>query len=162
MKAFLRFGILPLALLVAATQSARAAEACDRDCLRGTVMQYLDAMVAHNPGMLAVAPDVKFTEDGVQQKLGEGLWKTASKLRSFRQDILDVRQGVAGSDAVVDEGGKPVLLALRLKVVDRKITEVETLVVHNQAEGMIFDTDAIQTPSAGNRLRWRSCLVLPA
>ena len=37
--------------------------------------------------------------------------------------------------AVVEESGAPVLLAARLKVVDRRITEIETIVVRNQQEG---------------------------
>ena len=36
--------------------------------------------------------------------------------RRYRQDILDVRQGVAASQVVVEEGGMPALLVLRLKV----------------------------------------------
>jgi len=35
------------------------------------------------------------------------------------------------------------LFALRLKVAGGKITEVETIVVHNQAEGMIFEPAAL-------------------
>jgi hypothetical protein len=40
--------MLLTALLLALTQPA-AAKSCDRDCLRGFVTQYLNAMVAHNP-----------------------------------------------------------------------------------------------------------------
>ena len=77
--------------------------------------------------------------------LGESLWKNASKLRGYRQDILDVRQGVAASQVVVEEGGSPVMLMLRLKVADKKITEVETQVTRKQSEGALFAIDALQT-----------------
>jgi len=53
-------------------------------------------MVAHNPGALAASDKARFTEDTVTMKLGEGLWKNASGIRTHRQDILDVRQGVRG------------------------------------------------------------------
>lgn len=121
---------------------------CNRDCLRGFITQYLNAMVAHTPGALPVATNVRFTEDTVVMKLGEGLWKQASKIRPYRLDILDVGQGVAASQVVVEEAGAPVMLALRLKVANGKISEVETQVTRNQKEGAIFAIDALVMPNA--------------
>ena len=120
---------------------------CNRECLRDIVTQYLQALIAHKPGALPVSDTVRFTEDTVEMKPGDGLWKNASRLRPYRQDILDVRQGVAGAHVVLEEGTSPVMLVLRLKVVNKKITEIETMVVRSQAEGMIFDVDKLQTAS---------------
>ncbi len=139
-----------ISLSVASTTFA--ADTCDRQCLRGFVTTYLNALLAHNRSALPVAANVKFTEDNVQKKLGEGLWQTASKLRTFRQDILDVKQNTAASLVVLEEGRSPVLFALRLKIADQKISEIETMVVRSQAEGMIFAIDAIQTPSKAMNL----------
>ncbi len=130
---------------------ARAAD-CDRECLRGFVTQYLNAMVAHNPAMLPVSGSVRVTEDAVTMKLGEGLWKTATGIGSYRQDILDTREGVAASQVIVEENGSPVMFVLRLKVADKKITEVETQVTRNQKEGAIFNINNIKTPSKGMNL----------
>ncbi|MEO8097158.1 MAG: hypothetical protein ABI811_05610 [Acidobacteriota bacterium] len=141
-----------LLLAVSVAAPTFAADTCDRGCLRGLVTTYLDALVAHKPAGLPVAANVKFTEDNVQKKLGEGLWQTASKLRTFRQDILDVKQGTAASLVVLEEGSSPALFALRLKVVDQKISEIETMVVRSQAEGVFWVVDAIQTPSKGMNL----------
>jgi hypothetical protein len=125
---------------------ARAADAdCNRECLRGFVTQYLLAMVAHTPGAVPVEDKVKFTEDTEEMKLGEGLWKSATGLRRYRQDILDVRQGVAASQVVVEESGMPVMLVLRMKIANKKVTEVETQVTRSRAEGAIFNIDALQT-----------------
>ncbi len=130
---------------------AQASASCDRECLRGFTTRYLDAMVAHNPAALQVAADVKFTEDTVEKKLGEGLWKSASRVRPYRLDIVDVRQGVAAAQVVVEEAAekesRPVMLMLRLKVAGQRITEVETQVTRSQAEGAIFDVNALQTPN---------------
>ena len=99
---------LAAGLLLVSTHNARAAAAdCDRDCLRGFITQYMDAMVAHNPAPLPLAANFRFTEDGVDMKVGDGLWKNASRVTPYRQDILDVRQGVAASLVVVEEGGNP-------------------------------------------------------
>ena len=95
-----------------------------------------------------VAANVRFTEDTVDMKLGEGLWKAASKIRPYRLDILDPAQGVAASQVVVEEAGSPVMLVLRLKVANKTITEVETQVTRNQKEGAIFAIDALQSPNA--------------
>jgi len=101
---FARFAI-PVLLAIGVPLASDAAEDCDRECLRGAMTQYLAALVAHKPATLAVAPAMKFTENGVEMKLGEGLWKTASRLTPYRLDFLDVPQGVAGSHVVLDEEG---------------------------------------------------------
>jgi hypothetical protein len=136
-----------VALLALSAPPAQAAENCDRDCLRGFVSRYLDALVSHDPQALPVSNTVRFTEDTVEMKVGEGMWKKASRVRSYRQDILDVRQGVAASQVVVEESGSPAMLMLRLKIVDRKITEIETQVTRNQKDGAIFEVKSLQTPN---------------
>ncbi len=143
----MRFSLRTLALtLIAAVTTVHAATPdCDRTCLRGFITQYLDAMLTHNPRTLPLSPKVRFTEDTVDMKLGEGLWKNASKIRGYRQDILDVREGIAASQVVVEEAGSPALLVLRLKVVGKKITEVETQVTRTQKEGALFAIDSLQT-----------------
>jgi hypothetical protein len=117
--------------------AAVAAAVCDRECLRGFITQYLNAMVALTPGVLPLAPAVRFTEDTVDMKLGDGLWKRASKIRPYRLDILDTAQGVAASQVVVEEAGAPVMLMLRLKIANGTIAEVA-----------IFAVDALQAPNA--------------
>lgn len=120
---------------------------CDRACLQGFITQYLDAMIARKPDALPVADNVKFTEDCKEMKLGEGIWETISRLTGYRRDILDVREGVAVSFLVVEEGDSPTLFVMRLKIEDKKITEVETMAVRNREEGMLFNTDNLKTVS---------------
>ena len=105
-------------------------------------------MIAHTPQSLPLAPGARFTEDTKTMPLGEGLWKGASKLRSYRQDFLDVREGQAASHVIVEENGTPIMLALRLKIVDRKIAEIETMVTRNRTEGALFNIEALQTARA--------------
>jgi len=145
---------LTLAVLFATTIAAPAAHAadCDRECLRGVITQYLDAMVAHKPDGLVVGDKVRFTENTVAMKLGDGLWKNASGIGTYRQDILDVRQGIAASQVIVEESGMPVMLMLRLKIADKTITEVETQVTRSKEEGAIFNIANIKTVSKGMNL----------
>ena len=150
MKSSLVSALLLVTLTVTASAQTRGAagNSCDRECLRGFITQYLDALVAHNPKALPTAPNVKFTEDTKTMQLGEGLWQGASKIRPYRQDFLDVREGVAASHVIVEENGTPAMLALRLKIADKKLTEIETMVVRNMAEGRIFAINNLTTPRA--------------
>jgi hypothetical protein len=124
-----------------------SSSACDRECLAGFITQYLDAMLAHNPEALPVTANVRFTEDCKEMKLGEGIWKTISRLTGYRRDILDDRNGTAVSFLVVEEGSSTVLFVMRLKIAGRKIAEVETMAVRGQKEGMLFNPKNLQTVS---------------
>lgn len=139
--------VLLLAISASAWSEADAQESCDRECLRGFVTQYMDAMIAHDPGRLPTAPNVKFTEDCNEIKLGEGEWKIITGLTDYRRDILDVREGVAVSFLVIEENDSQVLFSIRLKIDDRKITEIETMTVDGQKEGMLFNLDNLKAPS---------------
>jgi hypothetical protein len=135
--------MLVLVLMGAGAAHSVAAD-CDRECLRGFITQYLDALVAHNPTALPLSAKVRFTEDSVEMHLGDGLWKDVSRIRTYRQDILDVRQGVAASQVIVEAAASPAFLTLRLKVADKKITEIESMVTRTQKEGALFKPDALQ------------------
>jgi hypothetical protein len=137
------------ALLTLAYPSTASAQRCDRQCLSDFITRYLNAMIAHDPERLMRSSRVRFTEDAVEMKLGEGLWKTITGLRPYRQDFIDVRQGIAGTHTVVEEDGMPVLLALRLKVFGLALSEVETMVVRNRQEGILFQPDAFKAPNPG-------------
>ena len=133
---------LLLAAIVLRALPVTAAE-CDRVCLRAIVTQYLDAFVAHQPNA-AFAPNFKYIEDTIDTRPGDGLWKEAVKLHPYRIDVLDSRQGVAATLAIVDVNGGPAMVAASAKVVDRRITQLETMVTHNRAEGVIFDVDSLE------------------
>jgi hypothetical protein len=145
----MKLSLSAIVLLVLALPSTSEAQRCDRQCLGDFITTYLNAMIAHDPEKLHVSSRLRFTEDTVEMKLGEGLWKTVTALRPYRQDFLDVREGIAGTHTVVEEGGRPVLLALRLKVFGLALSEVETMVVRNRQEGVLFQPDAFTTPNQG-------------
>jgi hypothetical protein len=126
-----------------------AAATCDRECLRGKVTQFLYALLKHDVSGLPVADTVRVTEDAVEKPLAKvGLVTTVTRLRGFRQDIVDERAGVAGADVMVEETGAPVMLVVRLKVVADKLTEIELVATRSRAEGLIFNIDGLSAPSA--------------
>ena len=141
-----------VAALIPFSTSAQGAT-CDRACLTDIMTRYLNAMVAHDPSALPVAPNVKFTEDSKVMKLGEGAWKTVTKLRPYRVDIVDVQEGVTAVQTVLEENGTPILFTARLKIVDRKITEAETIVVKSREYGALFAPENLKVPTAMMRYR---------
>jgi hypothetical protein len=104
------------------------ANACDYACLTGFIDHYLSALVAHDSSRLPVAPDVKLTENTIPLKLGDALWGTISGLGTYKVYFADPEAGQVGFEGTIRENGTPAILVLRLKVVNRKITEVETIV----------------------------------
>lgn len=138
-------GIAIVAALLMLSARPAVAKDCDRACLGDLVTQYLKDMVAHNSAALPTASNVRFTENADVMKLGDGLWRTASGLGTYRQDILDVAEHTAATQAVVlEDGGKPVLFALRLKEHNGKISQIETMVVRNDKSALIFDPAGYQ------------------
>lgn len=124
MKSMRTFGLL---MLCAAAASAAD---CDRACLKNTMTTYLNALVAQDPAKAPIAVNARFTEDSKDLKVGEGMWKTATKLGDYRQDFIDVKEQVVVAHVTVEESGKRAFCTVRLKVANGKITEIETLVTH--------------------------------
>ena len=91
-----------------------ASDVCDRTCLTGLVDKYLAALLAHDPGQLPLARVVRFTENGQELRLGDGLWGTATAPGKYRLYVADPEDGQVGLYGSVLEGDYAVLLALRL------------------------------------------------
>jgi hypothetical protein len=109
--------------------------------------QYLDALRAKDPSRLSVTDHVRFTENTQPLKLGEGLWKTASDIK-YRHSVADPSQGQIGVFCTVDEGEEHLaLLALRLKVEDNKIAEIETIVSRYAGRAIAFNPKALIAPN---------------
>lgn len=122
-----------LTLSVAGTLLAQG-QSCDRACLEGFVDQYMDALIAHKPAQLATAARVKNTEDGVLLELGDGFWRTAKGKGTYRFFNADPETGqVVFFGTMQEEPNLAVLVMIRLKVVDKKVAEIENFVVRDAA-----------------------------
>jgi hypothetical protein len=119
-----------LAVIVPVTGWAQ--NACDRACLEGFVDQYMDALIAHNPKKLAMTARVKSTEDGVRLDPGDGFWRTANGKGSYRFFVTDTDAGqVAFMGTMREDPSNPVIVAIRLKVENRQVSEIENIVVRD-------------------------------
>ena len=93
---------------------------------------YMEALIAHKPAQLPLAPRVKNTEDGVRLDPGDGFWRTAQGKGSYRLFNADVETGnVTFLGTMREVPSLPVIFAARLKVVNRQITEIENYVVRD-------------------------------
>lgn len=118
--------------------------ACDRECLRGKITEVTYALVEHDVSKLALAPNLRVTEDGVEKPLDKvGLVRSVTKLRGYRQDILDERSAQAVAGVMVEESGAPVILVVRIKVDgEQKLSELELVATRGRADGLLFNVDA--------------------
>ena len=152
-------------LCAASAASAQSVTSCDKACLLSTADAYLAALVAHDASKAPMAPNAKFTEQTKVLKVGEeGLWKSALSVSpTFKIPVADpvsqqigliVMMKAQGSafPAPPGRGRGPapdpsapadIQLALRLKVVDKKITEAEHIIARISAPSQL---NALKTP----------------
>jgi hypothetical protein len=123
------------ACLLSASALAQQPPRCDRACLARWVDSYLAAMRDANKDPALFAPDLKFTENGVRLPLGkEGLWFGMSGIGTYKFYVPDIETQQVAFIGTVRENGKTqtdgdlVAIALRLKIRNQHITEIEQIV----------------------------------
>jgi hypothetical protein len=124
---------------------------CNRECLYGFVDKFFDALTTRWPGNLAMAPEAKYTENEIEVKPGEGMWKTFSGRGTYRVYLADPANGEVGYYGDVTEfaGALQGVIALRMKIKDHRVTEIETITVREQKRpkgGLGLNTAGIMTP----------------
>jgi hypothetical protein len=103
-----------------------------RSCYDRLVDDYLAALVAHDPGRIAFAADARFIENIKATKIGDGLWKSASAApTTFKIYVPDPVSGQVGFMGVMQEGGKPILLGLRLQVFEGHVIQAEHVIARD-------------------------------
>ena len=126
-------------LVLALGMSAGNAADCDRPCLYGHADQYLEALKDRDPKRVPWAPNARYTENNVEIPRDDGVWGTITGLGNYRLKFADTTNGEVGVFGNVDEADATSVYALRLKVVDRRISEAEMLVVRIKDFGALGD-----------------------
>jgi len=137
-------GIWVAAGPVFAQAPAQATPNCDRACLYRVLDTYLAALKAHDARKVAWAARVKNTENNVELRLGDGLWGTITALDSYEMRFADPQTGEVVVFGVVQETSERSPYATRLKVVNRTVSEAETIVVRPSDAGIPFVTSDIK------------------
>ena len=122
-----------------------------REELKNITDQYLDALQGHAPNRMPLSGHVRYTENGQALQLGDGIWGTNTKVGKYRIDIVDERNSQVGYIGTVEEVGRWIWNATRIRVEDGAITEIESLITHPPAmgDGGNFANGAAEREKAG-------------
>ncbi|HVZ24022.1 MAG TPA: hypothetical protein VG871_23270 [Vicinamibacterales bacterium] len=168
-----RFLLLPLAAALvlampplqaqqAGRRTAAAASSCDRRCLLTFLTNYTEALTDNDTSRLTVSPNLRVTNNGVVTTLGHGdVWGPARRL-PYRQAFVDPVTGSAIFYGVVTMSTRPTradtpnaganvaprwwFYVVRLKVAERKITEVEEIAYEKPKNGFGADPAQLTLP----------------
>ena len=132
--ALLAFGVSP-AVMAHARPAQSAPPSCNRQCLYGLLDQYLTALKAKDPSRLPLAKNFRYSENNVMMRIPDGVWGTITGLGDYNLRTADPVEGQVGFCGVVMETGDTSVFALRLKVVDSKISEAEILIRRSEGGG---------------------------
>lgn len=100
-----------------------------RECLNELADNYLEALVAGDPGQVPFAEDAVFVENVTRAPIGTGLWETATAVPGeFRIYVPDPVSKQVGFMGLMEAEGKSVLLGLRLQVAGDGIIAAEHIV----------------------------------
>ncbi|MBN4059783.1 MAG: hypothetical protein COA71_07840 [SAR86 cluster bacterium] len=104
---------------------AQAASDCDKECLENFADQYRAAYLQHDPALVNISADVKFTENNVELPFPDGSWDTVSEEVIEALTFSDPVTANVGFYTAIMQNDTQGFLAVRLKIADGEITEIE-------------------------------------
>src|SRR5688572_7581809 len=113
MKRWLQLCVLTLGVGIAGAGSASAQANCDRACLRTLLDQYLNAVVKHDPTAVPLVVGFRQTENAINTRPPNGVWKTVTGLGKMQRKYFDPVTGQAGLYGIVMEGETQVIVTVR-------------------------------------------------
>ena len=138
-----RFALI--AALAGLASTAQAAT-CTRASLTSVVDNYFKVVETHKMSNLKTAKNLRITENGQDIQPGEGLLKSGGKTL-LRRDVIDTERCAAVSEAVTEETIDGALtqavMAVRLKVEDGKVSEIETLVTREKEQKTFYNPKSL-------------------
>ena len=95
MSRYVRWTVCSVMMMAVGTASASAQEACDRACLRTMLDQYLNAVIKHDPAAAPLVVGFRQTENAINVRPGNGVWKSVTALGAVQRRYLDPVSGQA-------------------------------------------------------------------
>src|SRR6187549_164750 len=95
MKRLLQLTVLTLGVGIAGAGTASAQANCDRACLRTMLDQYLNAVVKHDPAAAPLMVGFRQTENAINVRPGNGVWKSVTALGAVQRRYFDAVSGQA-------------------------------------------------------------------
>src|SRR5262249_37750320 len=125
-------------LLSSNIAAAQTAASCTRADLKAAVDAYIAAQRSGNTATLPLAAAAKYVENTVDTALRQGIVKSPVKI-DFSRSLLDTSICETFTEVIVTDKTHPYVLGVRIKVVNRKIAELETLVT--DADDWLFNAE---------------------
>ena len=116
-----------LCAVVLQSQPVRAA-GCDKACLENIATAYRAAYRMHDVKLAPFASQVRFTENNVGMAFPDGTWDTVTAELDAPLVLSDPATGQIGIYTSILQREAQGLLAIRLRVRDGRITEVEQVI----------------------------------
>jgi len=125
MPRYARWIVCSVMMMAVGTASASAQEACDRACLRTMLDQYLNAVIKHDPAAAPLVVGFRQTENAINVRPGNGVWKSVTALGAVQRRYLDPVSGQAAYYGTMEESGGTAIVTVRVRVEGRRLTEAE-------------------------------------
>ena len=116
-------GSVPLIFLFIC--QALYAQDCDKACLETIADQYRAAYLQHNPATAPIAAAVRFSENSVAMPFPDASWDTVTAEPGPALTLSDPVTGNIGIFTAIMQNDTPGFLAIRLRVEQGQITEIE-------------------------------------
>jgi hypothetical protein len=127
----------------------------DRGHLQAALDEVLDLIGTGEAA--ATLADARYTENGQELPVGQGLWATADKVGPYCHIFLDPASGQAACFATLTEGTTRSIMALRVKAADGRAGEIEAVVARPAlfgGAGAFGDGPAALDESGGPDPEW--------
>ena len=121
--AITRLAVITIALFSLSTVAS--AVPCNRACLLGQAKQFNANMLAHTTEKIPLGPNAQIRENTKAIVLADSKWSIVKRILSEGVYADAIKGNVIQHLAAETASGKTVYIGTRLKLVDRKITEVE-------------------------------------
>jgi hypothetical protein len=111
----------------------------ERGDLERTMDAYLAALIAGQPASAPFAPDAIFAENDQLLSLGDGSWRTLSRLGRYRHYFAEPENGLVGVIANAEEHGHGCILIVTLKLEGPTITRAEQFVIRDPNGAKLYE-----------------------
>src|SRR5688572_16038507 len=123
-------------LALAAGAGPASAQTCDRACLRTMLDQYLAAVIKHDPAAAPLVVGFRQTENAINVRPGNGVWKTVTALGKVQRRYVDPVTGQAAYYGTVMEGASTAVVTVRVRVENKQLTEGEWYIARENDPGL--------------------------
>jgi hypothetical protein len=132
-----------------------------RDQLTSFVDRFLLALVSRDVRPKGIADAVKYSENGQDLNIGDGLWGTVSEIGQHKVVLADPETASVGFFGCIKEYNVDSFLTARLKIQNNEIVEIEALVMRDEFVDARGGTLTMFGPRLPGLYKSESCTDLP-